>query len=161
MRCTAFQVTLSDLECHYFRRVNSMSSISETVVLYIFGPVYVVRLPTNRPRPRPYCVRWEPSSPRGKGHITPTLRPMSIVAKPLLISATAELLLKILYRFQRRRQVKYRRSSCKLATFDAKRCQLSSVASLWQRVVRVCQQLIVVIVSLHVIQCPKNNMRNK
>jgi len=34
----------------------------------------------GRPRPRPHCVRWGPSSPP-KGHIPPNFRPMSIVAK--------------------------------------------------------------------------------
>jgi len=40
----------------------------------------------SRPRPRPHCVRWGPSSP--KGYNTPTFRPMPIVAKRSPISAT-------------------------------------------------------------------------
>ena len=48
-----------------------------------------------RPRPRPHCVRWEPSSPPRKGaqQNPPTFRLMSIVAKRSPISATANLLL--------------------------------------------------------------------
>jgi len=47
----------------------------------------------GRPRPRPHCVRWEPNSPNEKwGLSSPHFRPMSIVAKRLPISATAELL---------------------------------------------------------------------
>jgi len=40
--------------------------------------------PAGRPRPRPHCVRWGPSSPPPKrgGH-PPNFRPMSIVAKRL------------------------------------------------------------------------------
>jgi len=34
----------------------------------------------GRPRPRPHCVRWGPSSPPQKGQ-TPNFRPMSAVAK--------------------------------------------------------------------------------
>ena len=37
----------------------------------------------GRPRPRPHCVRWGPSSPP-KGHSSPSnVRPMSVVAKQL------------------------------------------------------------------------------
>ena len=49
-----------------------------------------------RPRPRPHCVIRGPSSPPRKGAQQPsTFRHMSIVVKRSLISATAELLLKI------------------------------------------------------------------
>jgi len=38
----------------------------------------------GRPRPRPRCVTWGPSSPLPKkGHSSPNFRPMSIVAKRL------------------------------------------------------------------------------
>ena len=47
----------------------------------------------GRPRPRPHCVRWGPSSPERGTAAPATFRPMSIVAKQLPISATAELLL--------------------------------------------------------------------
>jgi len=43
----------------------------------------------GRPRPRPHCVRWRPSSPSPKGQ-SPQFLAMSIVAKWLPISATAE-----------------------------------------------------------------------
>ena len=43
----------------------------------------------GRPRPRPHCVTWGPSSPSQKG---PNFRPTSIVAKRSPISVTAELL---------------------------------------------------------------------
>jgi len=47
----------------------------------------------GRSRSRPYCVRWGYSSPTERGTAAPpTFRPMSIVAKRLPISATAELL---------------------------------------------------------------------
>jgi len=47
----------------------------------------------GKPHPRRHCVRWEPSSPTEMGMAAlPTFRPMSIVAKRSLISATAELL---------------------------------------------------------------------
>ena len=49
------------------------------------------------PQPRPHCVRWGPSSPKKEAQ-HPTFRPMSIVAKRSLISATAELLWKSDYR---------------------------------------------------------------
>jgi len=46
----------------------------------------------DRPRPRPYCVRWNPAPPRkGAQQPPPTFQPMSIVAKLSPISATAEL----------------------------------------------------------------------
>jgi len=48
----------------------------------------------GRPRHRGYCVRWGPSSPHGNGHGSPPhFQSMSIVAKQLPISVTAELLL--------------------------------------------------------------------
>jgi len=34
----------------------------------------------GRPRPRPHCVRWGPSSPQNRG-TAPNFRPMSVVAK--------------------------------------------------------------------------------
>jgi len=34
----------------------------------------------GRPRPRPHCVRWGPSSPK-KGHSPTNFRPMSVVTK--------------------------------------------------------------------------------
>jgi len=37
----------------------------------------------GRPRPRPHCVTWGPSSPSRKGAQPPNFRPMSIVAKRL------------------------------------------------------------------------------
>jgi len=46
----------------------------------------------GRPLPRRHCVRWGANPPK-KRHITPTFRPMSIVAKPSPISAPAEFLL--------------------------------------------------------------------
>jgi len=42
--------------------------------------------------PRPHCVTWRPSSPSQKGHSL-NVRPLSVVAKWSLISATAEHLL--------------------------------------------------------------------
>jgi len=49
----------------------------------------------GRPRLRPHCVKWGPSSPRQKGAQQPsTFRPMSTVAKRSPTSATAELLYK-------------------------------------------------------------------
>jgi len=36
----------------------------------------------GRPRPRPHCVRWGPSSPKGAQQ-PPNFRPMSVVAKRL------------------------------------------------------------------------------
>ena len=47
----------------------------------------------GRPRSRPHCVRWRPSTPPRKGHSSGTFRPISVVAKRSPISATAELLL--------------------------------------------------------------------
>jgi len=46
----------------------------------------------SRPRPRPHCVRQEPSSPEKGAQQPPSFRPMSIVATSP-ISAAAELLL--------------------------------------------------------------------
>ena len=47
----------------------------------------------GKPPPRRHCVRWQPSSPTETGMAPlPTFRPMSIVAKRSLISATAALL---------------------------------------------------------------------
>jgi len=46
----------------------------------------------GRPRLRQHCVRWGCSSPTETGTAAPSSRPMSIVAKPSPISATAELL---------------------------------------------------------------------
>jgi len=47
----------------------------------------------DRPRPRPHCVRWGPSSTTERGTAAPiTFRPMSIVSKQSPISATAGLL---------------------------------------------------------------------
>ena len=43
----------------------------------------------GRPWPRRHCVRWGPSSPK-RGTAPPNFGPMSIVAKWLPISATAE-----------------------------------------------------------------------
>jgi len=45
----------------------------------------------GRPRPRPHCVKWRPSSPKQAAQ-PPTFRPMSIVAIRSPISATAKLL---------------------------------------------------------------------
>ena len=47
-----------------------------------------------KPRPKPHCVRWGPSSPppKKKGDTAPNFRQMFIVAKWSPISATAELL---------------------------------------------------------------------
>ena len=45
----------------------------------------------GRPRPRRHCVRWDPAPL--KGEQPPNFQPMSIVAKWLPMSATAELLL--------------------------------------------------------------------
>jgi len=53
----------------------------------------------GRPRPRRYCVRWGPSSPTERGTTDPTFRPVSIVAKRSPISATVELLLKVVRQF--------------------------------------------------------------
>jgi len=36
----------------------------------------------DRPRPRPHCVRWGPTSPPQKGH-SPSFWPVSVVAEPL------------------------------------------------------------------------------
>jgi len=47
----------------------------------------------GRPRPRPDCVRWGPSSPE-RGTAAPPFQPMSLVAKWSSISATADLLLR-------------------------------------------------------------------
>jgi len=48
----------------------------------------------GRPRPRPHCITWGPSSPRTqRGTAACTFRAMSIVTKRSPISATAELLL--------------------------------------------------------------------
>jgi len=44
----------------------------------------------DRPRPRPHCVTWGPSSPSHKGHSPQNIWPMSIVARRSPISATAE-----------------------------------------------------------------------
>jgi len=47
----------------------------------------------SRPRPWPYCIRWEPSSPSEKDTVAPSFRrfrPMSIMSKRSPISATAE-----------------------------------------------------------------------
>ena len=51
----------------------------------------------GRSRPRRHCVRWGPISiPHGKRHSShPSLRLMSIMAKPSPISATAELVFSI------------------------------------------------------------------
>ena len=46
----------------------------------------------GRPRPRPHCVVWRPSSHHGKGHSSPNFRPMSTVVKRSTISAASELL---------------------------------------------------------------------
>ena len=46
----------------------------------------------GRPRPRPHCVRWGPSSPAERGTAPPSFRPMSVVAKRSPISATTEYL---------------------------------------------------------------------
>jgi len=47
----------------------------------------------GRPRPRPHCIRWWPSSPAPeRGTAAPSFWPMSFVAKWSPISATAELL---------------------------------------------------------------------
>jgi len=57
------------------------------------------RLDRGRPRPMRHCVRWGPSQlppPRKWAQQPLTFRPMSTVAKRLPISATAELLLKLL-----------------------------------------------------------------
>jgi len=49
----------------------------------------------GRPRSRPHCVRWGPSSPTERGTAAlPHFSAMSIVAKRSPISATAELLLR-------------------------------------------------------------------
>jgi len=55
----------------------------------------------DRPRLRPHCVTWGPSSPSQKGHSPrPSFRPMSTVAKRSPISATAEILLVlVLFRY--------------------------------------------------------------
>jgi len=56
----------------------------------------------DRPRSRPYCVRWRPSSPRERDTAAPTFRPMSIVAKRSPISATISytwLILSCLFHF--------------------------------------------------------------
>ena len=45
----------------------------------------------GRPRPRPHCLRWGPSSPPKTGHSHPIFWPVSIVANRLPISGTAEL----------------------------------------------------------------------
>ena len=49
----------------------------------------------GRPRPRPHCITWRPSSPSEKGHSPspPNIRPISIVAKRSPIPATAKHLL--------------------------------------------------------------------
>jgi len=47
----------------------------------------------GRPWPGRHCVRWGPSYPSKRGTAPPNFRPVSIVAKRLSISATAELLL--------------------------------------------------------------------
>jgi len=45
-----------------------------------------------RPRPKPHCVRWGPSSPTERDTSAPTFRPISIVAERSPISTAAELL---------------------------------------------------------------------
>jgi len=45
-----------------------------------------------RPRPRRHCVRWDPATPTEKVQQPRTFRPVSIVAKPSPMSASAELL---------------------------------------------------------------------
>jgi len=47
----------------------------------------------GRPRPRPHCIRWGPSSPRRTGHSSPPLFGRCLVTKRSPISATAEHLL--------------------------------------------------------------------
>jgi len=44
----------------------------------------------GRPRPRPHCVKWEPSFRPKKGAQPPNFRPICIVAKRSPLSATAE-----------------------------------------------------------------------
>jgi len=44
----------------------------------------------GRPRPRPHCARWGPSSPQRGTDPTPNFQPTCIVAKWSPISATAE-----------------------------------------------------------------------
>jgi len=100
--------------------VDFWATVCKTVRPYAIGPLYVPSVLSvclsvcdigvlwsngwmgqdetwhaGRPRPRPHCVRWGPSSPHGKGHCSPppAFRPMSIVAKRSPILATAELLL--------------------------------------------------------------------
>ena len=46
----------------------------------------------GRPQPRIYCIRWGPSSPTERGTALTAFRPMSIMAKWSIISATAEFL---------------------------------------------------------------------